>query len=93
MNIVIVEWMFSFISFTSDGDVLWQGDLRSSDRGFSLHGFIVGINLTVHFYSFYIEMGISLDPSAAGRDKVFDAVNMEKELYGSRKTLEVVWLE
>lgn len=63
-----------------DGDVFQQGCLRSSGRGLSLKGFVAGIELTVHFYSFCIEVDVSLDPSATDRDKVFDAMNIEKEL-------------
>lgn len=63
-----------------DGDVFQQGDLRSSSRGLSFEGFIAGIKLTVHFYSFSIKVDISLDPSALDRDKVFNAMNIEKEL-------------
>lgn len=61
-----------------DGDQ--QGDLGSSGRGLSLEGFIASIKLNVHFYSFSIKVDISLDPSALDRDKVFNAMNIEKEL-------------
>lgn len=62
------------------GDIFQQGDLRRSGRGLSLEGFTAGIKLTVHFYSFSIEVDVSLYPSATDRDKVFDAMNIEKEL-------------
>jgi len=50
------------------------------ERGPSLEGFLAGIKLTVHFYSFGIKADISSDPSATARGKVFDAMNTGKEL-------------
>lgn len=65
----------------------------SSGGGPSPESFVAGIELHVCFYSFCIEVDVSLDPSATDRDKAFDAMNLEKELSWSHKTLEVVWLE